>query len=148
MGRFAGRASRRGWWLIAILLLGLLLCYAWTELTRIRGAQTIAFAPARQVCGAAGRLRYCVYRDRAGTNGDIVYYLQAEISMSAAGTTTRISPRCCGIACWILEPLRRDGVVQPSTRSRWPVSKSAASSATMRSATTSGGLTLAGSSPG
>lgn len=75
MGRFAGRASRRGWWLIAILLLGLLLCHAWTELTRIRGAQTVAFVPARQVCGAAGRLRYCVYRDRAGTNGDIVYYL-------------------------------------------------------------------------
>lgn len=49
--------------------------YAWTQITRPRGAQKVAFRPAVQHCGANGPLRYCVYRDRRGTTGDIVYHL-------------------------------------------------------------------------
>ena len=35
----------------------------------------ISFRPAHEACSAAGALRFCVYRDRRGTNGDIVYHL-------------------------------------------------------------------------
>lgn len=62
------------YWLLAILL-AVLIYYAWTEITRTRGDQKVSFVPAAQACGAAGSLRYCVYRDRRGTNGDIVYHL-------------------------------------------------------------------------
>lgn len=62
------------YWLIAVLLLALA-WYAWGQITRVRGDQRVAFHPADQTCGVAGRLRYCVYRDRRGTNGDIVYHL-------------------------------------------------------------------------
>jgi len=60
--------------LLAILVAALLY-YAWTEITRTRGAQKISFRPAEQACGTTGALRYCAYRDRRGTNGDIVYHL-------------------------------------------------------------------------
>lgn len=62
------------YWLLAILVAALLY-YAWTEITQTRGAQKISFRPAEQACGTTGPLRYCVYRDRRGTNGDIVYHL-------------------------------------------------------------------------
>jgi pimeloyl-ACP methyl ester carboxylesterase len=61
--------------LIALVLSAALLYFGWTELTRTRGSQRIAFQPAVQACDIAGALRYCVYRARAGTNGDIVYHL-------------------------------------------------------------------------
>lgn len=61
-------------WLLAILL-AISSYYAWTEITRTRGAQKVSFRPAEQSCGTDGPLRYCVYRDRRGTNGDIVYHL-------------------------------------------------------------------------
>lgn len=62
------------YWLLAFLL-AVLGYYAWTEITRTRGAQNVSFRPATQTCGASGSLRYCIYRDRRGTNGDIVYHL-------------------------------------------------------------------------
>lgn len=62
------------YWLLAILVAALLY-YAWAEFTQTRGAQKISFRPAEQACGTTGALRYCVYRDRRGTNGDIVYHL-------------------------------------------------------------------------
>jgi Putative esterase len=61
-------------WLI-VALIAALACYAWSQMTRPRGAQKVAFQPAVQSCGTDGSLRYCVYRDRRGTNGDIVYHL-------------------------------------------------------------------------
>ena len=61
-------------WLIAILVAALAY-YAWTEITKARGDQMVMFRPAKQACGTSGSLRYCVYRDRRGTNGDIVYHL-------------------------------------------------------------------------
>lgn len=61
-------------WLIAILVAALAY-YAWTEITHTRGNQKVTFRPAGQACGTAGSLRYCVYRDRRGTNGDILYHL-------------------------------------------------------------------------
>lgn len=67
------RLSRRS--LIALVLLAALLYLGWTELTRTRGAQRVAFEPAERACDTAGALRYCVHRARAGTNGDIVYHL-------------------------------------------------------------------------
>ncbi|MDV6329604.1 alpha/beta hydrolase-fold protein [Asticcacaulis sp. 201] len=49
--------------------------FAWGELTRTRGNQTISFVPAKASCNTEGSLQYCAYRAAAGTNGDIVYYL-------------------------------------------------------------------------
>jgi pimeloyl-ACP methyl ester carboxylesterase len=62
------------YWLLAILL-GVSISHGWAEITRARGDQKVAFRPAAQACGTAGALRYCVYRDPRGTNGDILYHL-------------------------------------------------------------------------
>jgi len=51
------------------------LYWIWGEVTRPRGRQRIAFTPADETCATDGPLRYCVYRDRTGTNGEIVYHL-------------------------------------------------------------------------
>jgi hypothetical protein len=64
------------YWLLALLLV-VTINFAWTEITRTRGAQKVSFVPAEQTCGEAGPLRYCVNRDRRGTNGDILYHLHA-----------------------------------------------------------------------
>ena len=65
---------RYRYWLIAALIVALIY-YAWGQVTRTRGSQRASFRPAEQTCDAAGRLRYCVYRDPRGTNGDIIYHL-------------------------------------------------------------------------
>jgi pimeloyl-ACP methyl ester carboxylesterase len=62
------------YWFLAILF-AISSYYAWMEITRTRGAQKVSFRPAEQSCGMDGSLRYCVYRDGRGTNGDIVYHL-------------------------------------------------------------------------
>lgn len=49
--------------------------FAWSEITRTRGAQNVSFNGADKSCGSLQRLRYCVYQDPSGTNGDIVYHL-------------------------------------------------------------------------
>ncbi|MBI1393714.1 MAG: esterase [Alphaproteobacteria bacterium] len=64
----------RRYWLLLVALLGFLL-FAWTEITRTRGAQEAAFIPAAQTCSMTGPLRYCVYEAKAGSNGDIIYHL-------------------------------------------------------------------------
>jgi pimeloyl-ACP methyl ester carboxylesterase len=61
-------------WLFAILVAALTY-YLWTEITKTRGDQKVTFRRAAQTCGTVGALRYCVYRDRRGSNGDIVYHL-------------------------------------------------------------------------
>lgn len=61
--------------LLTILLLTSLLAYAWTAVTRTRGDQKVTFRAAQQKCDVAGALRYCVYGDSAGSNGDVVYHL-------------------------------------------------------------------------
>ncbi|MDP8913260.1 MAG: esterase family protein [Pseudomonadota bacterium] len=63
------------WLLLTALVLALLFYFAWGELTRTRGDQKVAFRPAERSCGSSGPLRYCVYRDRRGTNSDLVYHL-------------------------------------------------------------------------
>lgn len=67
--------SRRRLVLAILLLAGLALYWAWGVLTRSQGSQRVTFVPAFAECASEGTLRYCVYRDRAGTNGDIVYHL-------------------------------------------------------------------------
>ncbi len=67
-------APPRRYWLVAALIAALLY-YGWAEVTRTRGAQRVSFRPAHQQCGTSGALRFCVYRDRRGTNGDILYHL-------------------------------------------------------------------------
>ena len=62
------------YWLIAFLL-AVSVYIVWTELTRTRGNQKVAFRPAEQACGTTGSLQYCIYWDRRGTNGDFVYHL-------------------------------------------------------------------------
>lgn len=61
-------------WVIAALF-ATLIYMLWGEVTRTRGAQRASFRPAEEACGSAGPLRYCVYRDRRGTNGDVVYHM-------------------------------------------------------------------------
>ena len=56
-------------------LLAALTYWAWTSVTRPRGSQKVSFQSSGAACGVVGSLRYCVYRDRRGTNGDIVYHL-------------------------------------------------------------------------
>jgi enterochelin esterase-like enzyme len=68
--------SAHVYWLLAIFL-AFLLHYGWTQLTRTRGVQLVSFVAAEQACGTAGRLRYCAYQAKAGSNGDIVYHLHA-----------------------------------------------------------------------
>ena len=62
------------YWLIAFLF-AVSVYSVWSEITRTRGNQKVAFRPAEQACRTAGLLQYCIYRDRRGTNGDIVYHL-------------------------------------------------------------------------
>jgi enterochelin esterase-like enzyme len=35
----------------------------------------VAFTPASQQCGTDGPLHYCIYRDRRGSNGDVLYHM-------------------------------------------------------------------------
>lgn len=58
--------------LVAVLVCGY---WAWGALTRPQGAQKVAFTPASAECANNGPMRYCVYRARWGTNGDVVYHL-------------------------------------------------------------------------
>lgn len=62
---------RYHFWLLAALIV-VLLSWGWGRVTERRGDQRVAFRPAAARCGVAGRLRYCVYRDQRGTNGDLV----------------------------------------------------------------------------
>lgn len=61
-------------WLILILFL-LAGYYAWTKITAPQGVQKVAFIPAEKSCHISGRLNYCIYRAKAGTNGNVVYHL-------------------------------------------------------------------------
>ena len=70
---FVTRRPNRYW--LAAALVAILLNYAWGQITQRRGDQVVSFRPATQTCGANGSLRYCIYRDRRGTNGDILYHL-------------------------------------------------------------------------
>ena len=62
------------YWLVAAFI-SVLIYYAWGEVTRTRGAQKVSFRPAEEACGTSGPLRYCIYRDRRGANGDVLYHL-------------------------------------------------------------------------
>jgi Putative esterase len=64
----------RRYWLTALLAV-FLLYMAWGELTRPRGAQEVSFDAAAASCAEQGRLRYCVYRASAGSNGNVLYHL-------------------------------------------------------------------------
>lgn len=71
--RTALRPPYRSW--LLVLLLGLAAWSAWGRLTRPQGSQRVTFRPAMQTCGNSGALRYCINRDRRGTNGDVLYHL-------------------------------------------------------------------------
>ncbi len=73
MTAFALRRPNR-YWLIGALVVAMLY-YAWGQVTQRRGNQVVAFRPATQSCGTDGPLRYCIYRDQRGTNGDVLYHL-------------------------------------------------------------------------
>lgn len=69
---FVQRPNR--YWLIGALVVAILY-YAWGQVTQRRGDQVVTFRPAAQSCGTDGPLRYCIYRDQRGTNGDVLYHL-------------------------------------------------------------------------
>jgi pimeloyl-ACP methyl ester carboxylesterase len=60
--------------IVILLIIFILLYIGWGQFTKQRGAQKVAFRPAAENCGAAGKLRYCSYTSDAGTNGDIIYH--------------------------------------------------------------------------
>lgn len=47
----------------------------WKRVDEPWGDQRVAFRPANQDCASTGAMRYCIYRDSRGTNGDVLYYL-------------------------------------------------------------------------
>ncbi|OWK31021.1 putative esterase [Sphingomonas dokdonensis] len=65
---------RYRYWLIAATVAALIY-YGWGEITRTRGAQKVSIRPAEEACGTSGSLRYCIYRDPRGTNGDVLYHM-------------------------------------------------------------------------
>ncbi len=65
--------EKRYWLVLGVL--GALIYYAWTGLSRPQGTQEVTFKPARKSCNISGRLRYCIYTAHAGSNGDILYHL-------------------------------------------------------------------------
>ena len=69
------RLSRTQRILLVACLVIAALYLAWGELTKVRGAQRVVFAPASVECASAGSARYCVYTAEGGTNGDIAYHL-------------------------------------------------------------------------
>ena len=77
MSKTVLRVLRRPWlWgLAAFLVIGLIAHSGWSRLTRPWGDQAVHFEPAAATCDASGALRYCVYRARQGTNGDVLYHL-------------------------------------------------------------------------
>jgi pimeloyl-ACP methyl ester carboxylesterase len=64
---------RRKWLILVILIVAGY--YAWTQLTAPQGTQKVWFIPAVESCHSSGQLKYCVYRAKSGTNGDVVYHL-------------------------------------------------------------------------
>jgi S-formylglutathione hydrolase FrmB len=61
-------------WIILALILAVAY-WGWTTLTAPRGSQKVTYTPADKSCHAAGKMQYCVYRAKSGTNGDVVYHL-------------------------------------------------------------------------
>ena len=61
--------------LIVVCIICAALYFAWGELTKVRGAQSVGFAPAVVECGSFEKARYCIYTAEGGTNGDILYHL-------------------------------------------------------------------------
>ena len=61
--------------LIVVCIICAALYFAWGELTKVRGAQSVGFAPAVVDCGSFQKARYCIYTAQGGTNGDILYHL-------------------------------------------------------------------------
>ena len=67
------RKPYRKWLILALLIFAGY--YAWTQLTTPQGDQKVAFIPAVETCQTSGKMTYCVYRAKSGTNGDVVYHL-------------------------------------------------------------------------
>jgi S-formylglutathione hydrolase FrmB len=61
--------------LLVMITLLLAFWWGWSWIGRPRGVQEVAYTPAASSCGNDGALRYCIYRNRAGTNGDVLYHL-------------------------------------------------------------------------
>lgn len=60
---------------IVICIICAALYFVWGELTKVRGTQSVGFAPAVVECGSFEKARYCIYTAEGGTNGDILYHL-------------------------------------------------------------------------
>jgi pimeloyl-ACP methyl ester carboxylesterase len=67
------RKSYRKWLILTLLIVAGY--YAWTQMTAPQGNQKVSFIPASKSCHSSGQLRYCVYRAKSGTNGNVVYHL-------------------------------------------------------------------------
>ena len=66
------RKSYRKWLILTLLIVASF--YAWTQLTAPQGNQKVSFIPASKICHSSGRLKYCIYRAKSGTNGNVVYH--------------------------------------------------------------------------
>lgn len=60
---------------LTLLALAVAVGWAWQQLSRPWGTQSVSFTPASQQCGQEGALRYCVHRAAGGVNGNVLYHL-------------------------------------------------------------------------
>ena len=67
------RKSLRKWLILALIIVAGY--YFWTQLSAPQGNQKVSFVPASKSCHSSGQLRYCIYRAKSGTNGNVVYHL-------------------------------------------------------------------------
>jgi enterochelin esterase-like enzyme len=67
------RTSYRKWLILTLLIVAGY--YAWKHFTSPQGNQKVSFIPAIKSCHSSGRLSYCIYRAKSGTNEDVVYHL-------------------------------------------------------------------------
>ena len=67
------RKSLRKWLILALIIVAGY--YVWTQVSAPQGNQKVSFIPASKSCHSSGQLRYCIYRAKSGTNGNVVYHL-------------------------------------------------------------------------
>ena len=67
------RKSLRKWLILALIIVAGY--YVWTQVSAPQGNQKVSFIPASKSCHSSGQLKYCIYRAKSGTNGNVVYHL-------------------------------------------------------------------------
>ncbi len=67
------RKTLRKWLILTLFIVAGY--YTWTKVSAPQGNQKVSFIPASKSCHSSKQLRYCIYRAKSGTNGNVVYHL-------------------------------------------------------------------------